>query len=151
MLEQLHNEDVGERNALQNATGVLALRKQLSNSESILQVILSSKLLTALYLGMCALSFVLSVLYCALSISQWDLIRICSTPWIPLTHDFHWLMASLLFSFLCLSHSLPPSVCDILQCSTEKRTWLSFIVQCSSKSNGHNNQLGILVKWIFLI
>ena len=69
MLEQLHNEDVGEQNALQNAIGVLALRKQLSNSESILQVILSSKLFTALYFGMCALSFVLSVFYCALSIS----------------------------------------------------------------------------------
>lgn len=53
----------GEQNALQNAIGVAALRKQLSNSESILEVILSSKLFTALYFSVCARSFALSLLF----------------------------------------------------------------------------------------
>lgn len=102
----------GEQNALQNAIGASALRKQLSNPESILEVILSSKLFTALSFGVCALSFALSLLLLS---SLHQLIGLYSYLFhsvIPLTHDFHWLMPSL-FSFLCLCHSFPPGVCDV--------------------------------------
>lgn len=45
-------------------------------------------------------------------------------------HDFHWLMAYLLFSFLCLSHSFPPVVYDSLHVphlsSTTKENLIEF-------------------------